>query len=198
MAEEALRAEQAVGLVDVEIVPGLGVEREGEVDLVAVLRQMRLHVQVGMLGDQRLRHRDLLRRRGDREARRDGIERRARGPASGRSAPWCRRRTTAACRGRRRARCGPSSPCRRSSAGRGLRRRRNRRRRRRDAPSRRRPRWSCRAASSSSRKAPAIRAACAGSENSPRPERCRCSASRGAAPPTRRSPAPAACGYGRR
>ena len=74
VAEEALRAEQAVALVDVEVVARLGVEREGEVDLVAVLREVGLHVQVGVLGDQRLGHRHLLRGRGDREARRDGVE----------------------------------------------------------------------------------------------------------------------------
>ena len=70
MAEEAARPEQAVALVDVEIVARLGVERGGEGDLVAVLREVGLHIGVRVLGRQRLRHLHLRRRRGDGEARR--------------------------------------------------------------------------------------------------------------------------------
>ena len=61
-------------LVDVGIVARPRVELLGEGDLGVVFRQMRLHVQVGMLAHQRARHLHLLGRRGDREARRDGIE----------------------------------------------------------------------------------------------------------------------------
>ena len=180
------RAEEAVGLVDVEVVAGLRVEREGVVDLVAVLGEVGLDVQVGVLGDEGLGHRHLLGRRGDREAGGDGVV--ARGPcrASGRSGSWCRRRRTGGCRGRRRGSCGPSSPCRRACGGCGLARRRSRRRPRSGARSSRRRRWWCRGRGAGRGR----RRRCArrgrGRRISTRPGRCRCSASRAAGRPRSR------------
>lgn len=42
MPEQAPRAEQAIALVDPEVIPGLRVEGQGEVDLRPVLREMGL------------------------------------------------------------------------------------------------------------------------------------------------------------
>ena len=77
MAEQALWPKQPVVLVDVGIVARPRIELLREGDLGVVLREMRLHVAVRMLGEQRAGHLHLLRRRGDGEARRDGVERTA-------------------------------------------------------------------------------------------------------------------------
>lgn len=73
VAEQAFAPEQPVVLVDVGIVARLWMELQRKGNLGVVFRQVRLHVQIRIFAAERARHFQLLMRRGDGEARRDGI-----------------------------------------------------------------------------------------------------------------------------
>ncbi len=60
-------------LVDFCIVTRPGISFLRKRDLAWFSRQMRLHMHAGVLAAERSRHFQLLRRRGDGEARRDGV-----------------------------------------------------------------------------------------------------------------------------
>ena len=74
MAEHRALPAQAMVIVDVEIVGMIGEQSPDPGDLVRVLGDMGLHQALGMLAPQPAGHRELLRRTGARETRRDGVE----------------------------------------------------------------------------------------------------------------------------
>ena len=106
-------ADQAVVVVDVEIVAPLREELPHPGDLVEGLRDVGLHEHLGMLAPERARQLELLGRARSCKARRDRVERAAA------AVPLAdqRLRLVVAAIGRYRAappaRCGPSAPCRR-------------------------------------------------------------------------------------
>ncbi len=73
MAEQRLAAEQAIMLIDAEIIRRIRIERLGECYLVMVFRQMRLNKTFGMFAGKRPAQFELFRCRGDRKTRRNYI-----------------------------------------------------------------------------------------------------------------------------
>lgn len=116
MGEHAAFADQAGAMIDVQVVLRLGKQLADPGDFLEVLRKMGVQVDAGILVQQARRRGQLLGRGGRREARGDRVLQApvavpALDQRAARRSHWPRYRTAPA------ARCGPSAPCRRSSAG---------------------------------------------------------------------------------